>query len=320
VDYESSDGYNVIDRLMRLRDFLRDAPRDMESIFTRMETDYPATDSGKRRLRRDVRNLEMMGFRIERLTQPLRLALTDGPHILMEDDVDALAYIREMFETGHPLSSVINGMLTRFTAQLPDRQRTLWQRRPALRAHLTPAIDYSTCGDLLRWLETAIRDLTQISFLYRARGSSEEAQHNPLDPYDIEYTDRHFYLVAYSHQFRNVLQFRLDRIVQDTTRRSPTRLSTHQRLRQERRQIRFSYRLPASFADGGVSERFTTHAVRREGDFVIVEASEPSDFRIIRTLLGYGEHAVLLDGPPALMDKMRQAVMQMAANYGHGAA
>lgn len=316
MDYESSDGYGVIDRLTRLRDLLREGPRDRETIFARMEADYPATASGKRRLRRDLRNLEMMGFRIERLTQPVRLVLTDGPHILKEDDLDALAYIREMFASGHPLSSVINGMLTRFTSQLPEQQRTRWQRRPALRAHLTPAIDYSSCGALLRWLETAISDRRQIGFLYRARGSGEEVCHAPIDAYDIEYIDRHFYLMAYSHQFRNVLHFRLDRIVQDVTRCSPERLATQQRPRQERRPIHFSYRLPASFADGGVSERFTTHAVRRDGDFVIVEASDPSDFRIIRTLLGYGEHAVLLDGPPTLMDKMRQAVAQMAANYG----
>src|SRR5205085_5949340 len=62
---ESSDGYSVIDRLMRLRDFLRETPRDMDSIFSRMEADYPATESGKRRLRRDLLNLEVMGFRIE---------------------------------------------------------------------------------------------------------------------------------------------------------------------------------------------------------------------------------------------------------------
>ncbi len=51
---------------------------------------------------------------------------------------------------------------------------------------------------------------------------------------------------------------------------------------------------------------------------MIVEASDPSEFRIIRTLLSYGEHAVLLDGPPTLMEKMRQTVAQMAANYGSG--
>jgi predicted DNA-binding transcriptional regulator YafY len=318
MDYTTSDGYNVIDRLMRLRDLLRDAPRDMETILTRMERDYPATESGKRRLRRDLRNLEMMGFHVERLSQPLRWVLTNGPHILSDAEVDALTHIREMFAAGHPLSPIIHRLLTRFTDQLPERQHTRWQRRPALRAHLTPAIDYSACGELLRWLETAITDHKQVAFLYRARGSSEETYHTPLDPYDIEYTDRHFYLMAYSHQLRNVLMFRLDRIVQDTTRRSPERLPTRQPPPQERRPICFSYRLPASFADGGVSERFATHAVRHEGDFVIVEASDHSEFRIIRTLLGYGEHAVLLDGPPVLMEKMRQAVLLTAANYGYG--
>lgn len=316
MDYESSDGYKVIDRLIRLRDLLRDAPRSMDSILTHMEEDYSSTDSGKRQLRRDIRNMEMMGFRVERLTGPLRFVVTDGPHILAERDIDALSYIREMFADGHPLSSVINGMLNRLTHELPERQRKQWLRRPALRAHLTPAIDYSACGDLLQWLEKAIQDRTQIGFVYQARGNREAIRHAPLDPYDIEYVDRHFYLVAYSHQSRNVLHFRLDRIIQDTGRRSPERLPTRQLPRQERRPIHFTYCLPASFAHSGVSERFTTHSVRRDGEVVIVEASDPSDFRIIRTLLGYGEHAILLDGPPDLLEKMCQTVNQMAANYG----
>ena len=318
MDNTSSDGYAVVDRLMRLRDLLRVAPQNMNGILTWMETDYPTGESGKRQVRRDLRNLELMGYRIERLSQPLRWALSGGQHMLSDADVDALAYIREMFSSGHPLSPTIHNMLTRLTDHLPERQRSRWQRRLPLRVQLTPAIDYSMCDELLRWLDAAINDRAQIEFLYRARGSGKAMRYVRLDPYDIEYTDRHFYLIAFSHQFRNVLMFRLDRIVQDPAQRSPERLHTRQPPRYERRPIRFTYRLPASFADGGVSERFRTHSVRPEGDFVIVEASDPSEFRIIRTLLSYGEHAVLLDGPPTLMEKMRQTVAQMAANYGSG--
>ena len=97
---------------------------------------------------------------------------------------------------------------------------------------------------------------------------------------------------------------------------SPELLRDRQQLRREGKPIHFTYRLPASFADGGVSERFTIEAVRYEGEYVIVEASDTSEFHIIRTLLGYGEHALLLDGPSTLVQKMHEAVMQMGKNYG----
>jgi predicted DNA-binding transcriptional regulator YafY len=317
MNNSSRDGYTVIDRLMRLRDLLRAAPQSMDNILIRMEADYPPGDSGKRQIRRDLRKLEAMGYQIERLTEPLRWALISGQHMLSDSDIDALTYIREMFSSGHPLLPIIESMLAQLTAHLPERQQSRWQRRPALRVLLTPAIDYSNCGELLRWLDAAINERAQIGFLYRSR-DGEVVRHTQLDPYDIEYTDRHFYLIAFSHQLRDVRMFRLDRIVQDPAQRSPERLPSRQRPRYERRPVRFTYRLPASFADNGVSERFTTHTVRREGDFVIVEASDPSEFRIIRILLGYGEHAVLLDGPPTLRERMRQVITQMAANYGLG--
>jgi predicted DNA-binding transcriptional regulator YafY len=317
MDYPTSDVYEVVDRLTRLRDLLRAGPQTMQGILARMERDYRLGESGKRQVRRDLRNLELMGYQIERLSQPLRWALMGGQHMLSDADVDALVYVREMFSSGHPLSPTIHRVLTRLTHHLPEPQRSRWQRRPALRVRQTPAIDYSTCDELLPWLDVAITERAQIQFLYRSRSDGEVIRHARLDPYDIEYTDRHFYLIAFSYQLGNVRMFRLDRIVQDRAQRSPERLPSRQPPRHERRPIHFSYRLPASFADGGVSERFTTHAVRQEGDFVIVEASDPSEFRIIRTLLGYGEHAVLLDGPPSLMQRMRQTVAQMAANYGY---
>jgi predicted DNA-binding transcriptional regulator YafY len=187
-----------------------------------------------------------------------------------------------------------------------------------LRVSLTPAIDYSAHSELLHWLEAAITDRSQISFHYRPGGSHAPIFHERLDPYDLEYTDRHFFLLAYSQATGSVLTFRLDRIVFDPSLPSPCRLPNRQAPRREPRPIRFTYRLPASFAEGGVSERFTTLAVRHEGEHVFVDASDPSPFRIMRTLLGYGEHAILVDGPPALLERMRTAVAQMAANYSVG--
>jgi predicted DNA-binding transcriptional regulator YafY len=305
----------IVDRLILLRDLLQLAPQCPRDIPKRI-AHYPSGDSGQRQLRRDLDSLEAFGYQIVRLQKPLRLSLTSGPHMLADDDIDALAYIREAFVNEHPLSPTIQPLLTRLTAHLPASQRSRWQRRPALRILLTPAIDYSACGPLLRWLDKAIVDRTQISFLYRARGQRVPLRYERLDPYDLEYNDRHFFLLAYSYKTGTVLTFRLDRIIDDPTQHSPERLPTRQPPRRELRPIHFTYRMPASFAEGGVSERFTTHAVRREGDSVLIDASDTSEFWIMRTLLAYGEFAVLVDGPTSLMDRMRQVITQMAQNYG----
>lgn len=305
----------IVDRLVLLRDLLRQGPQRPRDIPGRI-AHYLPDESGRRQVRRDLRSLEAMGYLIVRQQNPLRLSLAGGPHVLADDEVDTLTYIRETFDQGHPLSATIQQLLARLTAQLPEPQRARWQRRPALRVLLTPAIDYSSYGPLLRWLDAAIVDRAQIAFWYRARNQRTPIWHEQLDPYDLEYTDRHFFLLAYSYVTGSVLTFRLDRIVEDITLRSPERLPRRQQPRRESPPIHFTYRLPALFAEGGVSERFTTRAVRREGDAVFVDATDTSEFRIMRTLLSYGEFAVLVDGPASLMKRMRDVIAQMARNYG----
>jgi predicted DNA-binding transcriptional regulator YafY len=305
----------IVERLVLLRDLLCQGPQRPRDI-PQYIAHYLAGDSGRRQLRRDLSYLEVMGYQVVRLQNPLRLSLTGGPQVLDDDEVDTLTHIRETFTQDHPLSPMIQQLLTRLTTQLPAPQRTRWQRRPALRVLLAPAIDYSPYGPLLRWLDTAIVERAQIAFWYRARGKQSPTWHERLDPYDLEYTDRHFFLVAYSYTTGSVLTFRLDRIVEDPAQRSPERLPSRQRPRREPRMIHFTYRLPTLFAEGGVSERFLTQTVRREGDAVFVDAADTSEFRIMRTLLGYGEFAVLVDGPESLMNRMRDVVADMARNYG----
>jgi len=307
-----------IERLTRLRDLLCSGPKLIADVIALLTPHYLEGEAGQRLLRRDLRVLEGMGYTVMREGRPAHITITNGPTVLADNDVDALTYIRDMFTDSHPLAPMVQQLLERLTTHLPARQRGRWQRRPALRVQLKPARDYSAQGDLLRWLDRAITDRSQIRFFYRARASLEPVLHAYLDPYDIEYTDRHFFLLAYSHTTGSVLTFRIDRIVVDAALSSPERLPGHQAPRRSPRPIRFTYRLPASFTEGGISERFTIHGFHREGDYVLVEASDTSAFRIMRILLGYGEHAVLVDGPPDLLARMRAAVAQMAMNYEVG--
>lgn len=312
----SDDAPMNIERLTRLRDLLCSGPQIIADIIMLLAPHYLEGEAGYRLLRRDLRLLEGMGYKVTREGRPARITITSGPTVLADSDVDALTYIRDMFADNHPLAPMVRQLLEHLTSRLPPRQQGRWQRRPALRIQLKPARDYSAHGDLLRWLDQAITDRSQIRFFYRARESLGPLLHTHVDPYDIEYADQNFFLLAYSHTTGSVLTFRIDRIVVDAALPSPERLPSRQGPRRSLRPIHFTYRLPASFAEGGgISERFTTHSVRREGDYVLVDASDTSQFRIMRILLGYGEHAVLVEGPPDLLARMRAAVAQMTVNY-----
>jgi predicted DNA-binding transcriptional regulator YafY len=312
---DEPDVYAVVRRLLGLRDWLRTEAHDFPSIVAHMPSDYVDDENGRRQFRRDLRNLEALGHTIKRHQRPLRWSLSTSAHLLSDDDVQALVHIREGFSENHPLAPLVAGLLERLTGQLSEQQQAFWHRRPALRAPLNPAIDYGDCADLIRMLEQAISQRHQIAFQYRARGKNESLLHERLDPYEIEYTDRHFYLIAFSYRYGSILPFRIDRIVQDASQESPRPLSNIQQPRRERRPIVFTYRLPASFADGGVSERFTILSFTTDDQYVTIQASDPSEFRIVRTLLGYGEHAVLLDGPLSLLERMRKSVSLMYDNY-----
>jgi predicted DNA-binding transcriptional regulator YafY len=313
--YPSAEVYAVVERLMRLRDLLHTRSHTMGEIITDMPADYTDDATGHRRIRRDIRNLTALGYHVQRQQRPPRWSITAGPHTLADDDVRALIAIREAFTDHHPLASAVTSLLATLTRHLTTEQQKLWQRRPVFRTPLNPALDYRDYAEVIDLLERAMLQNRQVSFWYRARGRDEAVHHPRLDPYEIEYTDRQFYLIAFSYRYGTILSFRLNRIVYTPEHHAPALLPDSQQPRRQRQSIMFTYRLPASFADGGVSERFTIHSVQTDEQYVTIEASDSSEFRIIRTLLGYGEHALLLDGPPTLLDRMRTTVARMSKQY-----
>lgn len=317
-----TDIYEVVERLMQLRDLLYEGLQDKATILQRLSRFYTDDPNGQRKLRRDLQNLTFLGYRVEEHTQPRpkRWMITAGPNALSDRHVKALAYIREAFSGQHPFAREVHDLIEILTTQLTVKQQQIWQQRPAVRIPLTPVTDYREQTELLHWLETAITERRQIGLHYRPRGKDAPTWHPRLDPYEIEFVDRQFYLVAFSYRFNTILNLRISRIIQDPALPSPTLLNDIQPLRRERKPILFTYRLPKSFADGGVSERFTIHAVHMDAQYVTIEASDTSEFRIVKILLGYGEHALLIDGPTSLLERMRQAVTQMAMQYGVGGA
>src|SRR5437867_311612 len=97
------DVYAVIRRLLRLRDRLRAEPQDFPAIVAHMPGDYTDDENGKRQFRRDLRNLEALGYAVKRHQRPLRWSLNTSAHLLLDEDVQVLVHIREAFTENHPL-------------------------------------------------------------------------------------------------------------------------------------------------------------------------------------------------------------------------
>ncbi|MBP8251902.1 MAG: WYL domain-containing protein [Herpetosiphon sp.] len=307
--------YEVVERLLNLRKLLLHKPCTFDDIIASLPYIYEDSAGGQRKFRRDLHNLQALGYTIIEHKKPKRWSINSSSHIFSDKEIETMTHIREMYADGLPSSPAVQQLLANITQNLSPSQEKLWNRYPALHVPLKPVIDYTNSTVIIEFLESAITKRQQIAFLYQSRTSEEPFRYARVDPYEIEYTDRHFYLVGFSYRFGTILTFRIDRIIHDPSRQSPELLPDIQPPRRTRPQIYFTYQLPASFAKSGVSERFTIHAVRRLGDIVEIDASDTSEFRIIRTLLGYGEHATLVKAPQSLLDQMRTIVGKMAEKY-----
>ncbi|NJL05801.1 MAG: WYL domain-containing protein [Chloroflexaceae bacterium] len=311
--------YGVVRRLIGLRAVLHHAPQSFAQIRAALPDDYPANPTGQRKLLRDIEALSALGFTLE---QHRRAGVTYwhirlGPPLLSDQDVQALRYIRAAFPDGSPYTPPVAQLLEAITAQLTPAQQRVWQRPLAVQLAVAPVQDYQHTADLLQWLEQVIHDRHQISLRYHARQRERPIWHPRLDPYQIVYRDEQFFLEAYSYASNRVLQFRLDRIVYDPhgEEPSPMRLPSLYQGKRSAPEIIFRYQLAASFTREGVSARFTIHDVEEREGVSIITASHPNELHIIRTLLAYGEHARLLDGPPQLLSRFRATIQAMYGQY-----
>jgi len=308
-DLEDS-GYALVNRLIALRDLLQRGDFSKAQIQKRLDRWYSEGATGDRQLKRDIRALRALGYQVAysretklyRLIAPVRLNLTNA-------HVETLAMIRESFEVNAPKSTEVQLVLSQIAAALPESQRELFYRKPPLALNLRPATDYRPHASKIRILERVIAERRLVRFVYQPLGQDKPMLHRRIEPYELQFFDRHLYLLGYSPEAQKVLEFRIDRI-QDIDP-LPTGLAG----RKARTTVPFKYRLAAKIARLGVSERFLNQRIRFEsnGD-AIVEAEGYSDFRILQDLLRYGELAELID-PPPLRAQMRKTVEMMHAFY-----
>src|SRR5205085_5967692 len=162
------------------------------------------------------------------------------------------------------------------TGQFTEGERRTYQRRQARRAPVQPAIDYTPYSALIEQIEDAISRRRIVAFHYRPGGQAHATPHARVEPYEIEFYERHFYLVAYSHSSRQVHDFRIDRIQAETfTPLEPLPPG----MEHARQPITFRYRLAAVLAQGPISQRFEEQQIveRLPNGDVIVEAQGRSD-------------------------------------------
>jgi predicted DNA-binding transcriptional regulator YafY len=301
----------IIIRLTALLNALREGPQTLSELTARLGAAYPPGDSARRMLDRDIKALAELGITVERHSNPLRYSLRGGLPLYLPEELRALALIRDTFDARHPQAARMTALLKHLTAALTEDEQRNYIRRTVRRAPVRPAIDYTPYANLLDQLEEALAVRQPIAFRYRSSGGREK-QHPSVQPYEIEFYDRHFYLVAYTSLSSQILDFRIDRIsdLQLLDQRLPPGMLP------ERTLISFRYRLAAALAQGELSQRFEAQQIvdRLDTGDVIVEAQGRSDFFIIQTLLRYRSNAELLE-PPWLRTKMAQEVRKLAELY-----
>lgn len=303
-------GYGLIERLKALHDLLRQGECGKAEICRRLPRYYQPGAAGSRRLGRDMGALRQLGHPVsfDRSSQTYRLQET-GYLELSRAEVQALALLRESFEGLTPKSGEILAVLNRIVAALPERQRRFYYRRSPVAIRLQPAADYRPYARTVRLLEEAIGQGRKVSLEYPALEDGEPVTHFGVEPYEIQFLDRHFYLIGFSPHSPQIMEFRIDRM------RALELLPGRAAGRRKRATYPFQYRLSPRIARQGVSERFLHQRLEPQADgSVIVYAEGYSHFRILQELLRYGEQAELL-APPKLRAQMAQIACALAHLY-----
>jgi predicted DNA-binding transcriptional regulator YafY len=306
-----------------------------------------------RMLERDIKVLEEQGFEIRKVKargRPTRYSLVkgSGPAVqffFRDSEVDILALIYNLFtdparsrkhsHTGalvlpttqslhNPFAEDILSFMQKLAATLSHDQLQRFEQRtmkPSVHLNLTTAADYLPYRKTIDIIEQAILQRQQISFEYTAvRSKKGPVDHNHVDPYYIVHLNGQFYLIGYSNEINQFIEYRIDRIIGESIEILPHMIDT---IRQ-RPMIWFSYWIDGDIAKLGLSERWLTQTTEREEVYVdsegyekrrvLVRAKAHNEWRVIQQLLKYGDQVELIE-PATLREHMRQVVTRMMSFY-----
>lgn len=316
---KSVGAYNVVDRLLALRDLLREQPQTWENVCKSLPDDYQNNESGKRKFRRDLTYLKRWGYRVERdsATQAYTLAMPQIEFSWTDEELAALAALRTSFVEGTPYAKTLQTLLRKIEQGMNRRQAQVYARKPTLTIKFAPTEEQSAMAATRTKLEEAIEQHQRIRFQYKPADRLKIILHPDDEPIELFFEDGHYYLWTYCYKMSRTFKFRVDMIVPNSVEILPKRAEG----RWKQQLVHFRYWLSPKIAERGVSPRFPEMVAidigSDERGGAIVTAGAYSDFDAIQGILRYGEHAEILD-PDRLRVKMRHVVEQMSKLYRRG--
>lgn len=307
--------YQVVDRLLALRDVLRANPQTCAQIVLDLPEHYTDNESGKRKLRRDLQYLKRWGYHVVRNTAAKTYALTlpGIEHDWAQEELIALAALRESFVKGTPYADILQSILEKIAEGLNERDRKMYARKSALTIKFETVAEQSLAAVPQRQIEEAIRRHQRIRFHYKPSDRPQVILHPDDEPIELFFDDGHYYMRTYCYKMGRMFKFRLDMIVPGSIEILPKRAEG----RWKPQMFPFQYWLSPKIAERGISPRFPEMDIdtdKSDRGGVIVTAQAYSEFEAIQGILRYGEQAEIL-GPDSLRAKMRRVVEQMAGLY-----
>ncbi len=250
------------------------------------------------------------------------LSLLDLP----DTSLEALAFLQSTFQRGSdmPEHANIPELLDRVLHALPPLRQEQHQRGGSdFRLRLTAIAPSKVDDTLLAMIKRAIRQRREIQFLYRGGETDGEPRMHRVAPYQVYYrAESHAYLDAtvlevtppgHAQRYAAV-DFRIDRIVPGTLQVLNTVLPK-ERIVPPTHTIR--YRLvPAVAARRDVAAYFPdTQFTYHDDGSATVTATVTNLWQARQILLRYGTGCVV-DEPPELVEKFREAANGLAEIYG----
>lgn len=331
------------DIFVHLRDYYK-----LPSVGAEMSA---ARRSAERMLERDLQFLADQGFVVQKTratqSQPARYRFVKGSgptslFLLTDPEVESLAFLYRLFAdpnqqvpanlsqplpqspARNPYAGDVLHFIENLALRLPSAQHKRFEhfvQKPFVYFQISPVADYLPCREIIHTIERAISQRQQICFQYApTHGRRAYTFHDHVDPYYIIYMEGHFYLIGYSHQRAQFLEYRIDRIQSDHLRIQPDMIDVERR----RRPVEFRFWIDGNIAKQGLSQRWLSQTQVREEAYldeqgrprrrVLVRATAYSEWRIVQQLLRYGDKVELVD-PPHLRREMQQVVKRMNSFY-----
>jgi predicted DNA-binding transcriptional regulator YafY len=349
------------ERILRLLQFLLANECTRRDVFDHLALYYkidrvaahqPIPRSADKMFERDIRFLEDQGFEIQKIkkhAQPTRYHLVKGTgpstaFLFTSQEVDSLALLYNMFAdptrytqsdasqplpqqvARHPFAEDMLALIEKLASTLPADQKEQfdrWVRKPYVYFNLSTVADYLPCRSTINTIVEAISLHQQLQFAYLPSHREQDVIfHEHIDPYYVTHLEGHFYLIGYNHKVSQFLEYRVDRIKEETLKREPNKIDVERR----RRPIEFCFWLDGNIAKRGISQRWLTQVQEGEDNYVdkhgrthrrvLIRATAYNEWRIIQQLLKYGDKAELVS-PPHLREQMKQVVQRMNSFYDH---